>query len=244
MTPQRTHEGPEYRKASTTNVSAGATVRSLLLKTSRPFTCAFRVLPRRLGAERSTRVRLLACGISRSGWSDDHHNGMSKCPVQKMKVQPPLPYPAWKSTYETLRLWTQIVGKIRLMLTPWLNHSWHVPLYGKASPVHFFWSSFDLAITRFSGRRAPPFTGKIPGLSTPMRTPHRMNSSMPWSRPRVRPLTRSWANSCCVNMPRPRRRIGIARRSRLDSRPDEGVGVGESVSPVDEHAAGRDRSHA
>src|SRR6201999_4633191 len=30
---------------------------------------------------------------------------------------------------------------------------------GKASPVHFFWGSFDLAVTRFSGRRAPPHPG-------------------------------------------------------------------------------------
>jgi hypothetical protein len=37
---------------------------------------------------------------------------------------------------------------------------------GKASPVHFFWGSFDLAVTRFSGRTAPPFTAKVPGLST------------------------------------------------------------------------------
>jgi Family of unknown function (DUF5996) len=198
-------------------------------------------------------------------------------------VWPPLPYSAWKATCETLHLWTQIVGKIRLMLTPWLNHSWHVPFYvtarglstsvipyrsenfeiqfdfidhtldietssgerrrirlmpqsvcdfytavmkaltdlgievriterpceipdaisfsddrvhasydadaahrfwralvqadrvfkkfragfiGKASPVHFFWGSFDLAVTRFSGRSAPPFTSKVPGLST------------------------------------------------------------------------------
>jgi hypothetical protein len=197
---------------------------------------------------------------------------------------PPLPYPAWQSTCETLHLWTQVIGKIRLRLTPWLNHSWHVPLYvtarglstsvipyqngedfeirfdfidhvldietssgqrrrirlvpqpvcdfygavmkalgdlgievqitelpceipgaiafsadrehtsydpdaahrfwrallqadrvfkkfragfiGKASPVHFFWGSFDLAVTRFSGRTAPAFTGKVPGLST------------------------------------------------------------------------------
>ena len=196
---------------------------------------------------------------------------------------PSLPYSAWKSTCETLHLWTQIVGKIRLALTPWLNHSWHVPLYvgarglstsvipyrdsyfeirldfidqtlefevstgqrrrirlipqsvcdfyaavfksladlgievhinerpceipdaisfgadrvhasydsdaarrfwraliqvdrvfkkfrtgfiGKASPVHFFWGGFDLAVTRFSGRLAPPFTSKVPGLST------------------------------------------------------------------------------
>ena len=42
---------------------------------------------------------------------------------------PPLPYPAWKDTCATLHLWTQIVGKIRLARTPWLNHSWHVTLY-------------------------------------------------------------------------------------------------------------------
>jgi len=36
---------------------------------------------------------------------------------------------------------------------------------GKCSPVHFFWGSFDLAVTRFSGRRAPLFTGKAPGVA-------------------------------------------------------------------------------
>jgi hypothetical protein len=35
---------------------------------------------------------------------------------------------------------------------------------GKCSPVHFFWGSFDLAVTRFSGRRAPPHPGGIPNL--------------------------------------------------------------------------------
>jgi Family of unknown function (DUF5996) len=196
---------------------------------------------------------------------------------------PPIPYAPWKSTCQTLRLWMQVVGKIRMTLTPRLNHSWHVPLYvtarglatsliphrarqfdmrfdfidhaldieaadgqrrrialepmsvcdfhalvmksladlgieveitqrpceiagalmfgddrihasydadavhrfwrallqvdrvlkkfragfvGKASPVHFFWGSFDLAVTRFSGRTAPPFTAKVPGLAT------------------------------------------------------------------------------
>jgi hypothetical protein len=197
-------------------------------------------------------------------------------------VWPELPYAAWKDSYETLHLWTQIVGKVRLMLTPWLNHSWHVVLYvttrglgtgpmpfdggdvsidfdfldhvlwlrttnghfrqvmlrpvavaefygevmaalaglgvtvrihempceiadatpfskdrvhasydpdfaerhfrvlaathrvfahfrtgflGKASPVHFFWGSFDLAVTRFSGRSAPLLTkSDAPGL--------------------------------------------------------------------------------
>ncbi|WP_036263775.1 DUF5996 family protein [Methylocapsa aurea] len=36
---------------------------------------------------------------------------------------------------------------------------------GKASPVHFFWGSFDLAVTRFSGRRAPDYLGAAPNLS-------------------------------------------------------------------------------
>jgi hypothetical protein len=36
---------------------------------------------------------------------------------------------------------------------------------GKASPVHFFWGSFDLAVTRFSGRRAPRHPGGVPNLS-------------------------------------------------------------------------------
>src|SRR5882672_6859808 len=201
--------------------------------------------------------------------------------VQPTTVWPELPFAAWRDTQATLQLWTQIVGKIRLTQTPWLNHSWHVTLYvtsrglttspiphgdrtfeieldflaqqlvisvsdggsrrialeprtvanfyaavmtalaqlnvpvpineypceiagamrfsedrvhsaydcecaqrfwrvlvqvdrvfkqfrtgfvGKASPVHFFWGSFDLAVTRFSGRRAPVFTGKAPGL--------------------------------------------------------------------------------
>ncbi|MFL5187223.1 MAG: DUF5996 family protein, partial [Microvirga sp.] len=45
---------------------------------------------------------------------------------------PELSYPAWRDTAATLQLWTQIVGKIRLALTPWLNHGWHVPLYVSA----------------------------------------------------------------------------------------------------------------
>jgi hypothetical protein len=36
---------------------------------------------------------------------------------------------------------------------------------GKVSPVHFFWGSFDLAVTRFSGRAAPPHSGTAPHLA-------------------------------------------------------------------------------
>ncbi len=42
---------------------------------------------------------------------------------------PSLPLEAWRETYATLHLWTQVVGKIRLALSRWLNHSWHVTLY-------------------------------------------------------------------------------------------------------------------
>jgi hypothetical protein len=42
---------------------------------------------------------------------------------------PALPLDAWVDTCRTLHLWTQVVGKIRMGLTPWLNHSWHVALY-------------------------------------------------------------------------------------------------------------------
>ncbi len=189
---------------------------------------------------------------------------------------PTLALESWRDTHATLHMWTQIVGKVRLSLTPVLNHWWNVPLYvtarglttsripygprafelwfdflrhelvletsdgirktlplaprsvaefygefmgmlrsagiqvklwrmpveipnpiafdqdrvhssydpvaveklwrillsvdavfsqfrskfiGKSSPVHFFWGSFDLAVTRFSGRRAPERVG-------------------------------------------------------------------------------------
>jgi hypothetical protein len=196
--------------------------------------------------------------------------------VAASEVWPSLPLEEWKDTYATLHMWTQIVGKIRLVQSPLVNHWWNVPLYvtprgltttaiphgarsfeidfdfishrldiktddgqsrslalrprsvadfyrelmatlrelglevsirakpdevpdpipfdqdeqhasydaeyanrwwrimlqsdrvfkefrsrfiGKCSPVHFFWGSFDLAVTRFSGRRAPEREG-------------------------------------------------------------------------------------
>lgn len=194
---------------------------------------------------------------------------------------PSLPFAEWKETCATLHMWMQIVGKVRLALAPWTNHSWHVTLYltgrglttspiphgarvfqvdfdfvehkllivtaegetraidlkpqsvaefyqktmsilrdldlavsinttpneipnpipferdevhraydpeyanrfwrvllqadrvfkefrsrfcGKSSPVHFFWGAPDLAVTRFSGRAAPPHPGGIPNM--------------------------------------------------------------------------------
>ena len=42
---------------------------------------------------------------------------------------PELPLSEWKDTYDTLHMWTQIVGKIRLALTPKVNHWWNTTLY-------------------------------------------------------------------------------------------------------------------
>src|SRR5438876_10177092 len=42
---------------------------------------------------------------------------------------PSLPIEGWQDTCTTLHMWTQVVGKIRLKLTPAVNHWWHVPLY-------------------------------------------------------------------------------------------------------------------
>src|SRR5882757_6963779 len=69
--------------------------------------------------------------------------------VQPTTVWPELPFAAWKDTQATLQLWTQIVGKIRLMQTPWLNHSWHVPLYVNSrglttSPIPHGSRSFEI----------------------------------------------------------------------------------------------------
>ncbi len=45
---------------------------------------------------------------------------------------PELPLESWKDTYATLHMWTQIVGKVRLALSPRINHWWEVPFYVNA----------------------------------------------------------------------------------------------------------------
>jgi hypothetical protein len=54
------------------------------------------------------------------------------------------------------RFWRQLVQADRVL------HTFRSPFLGKCSPVHFFWGSFDLAVTRFSGRTAPPMTRGAP----------------------------------------------------------------------------------
>jgi hypothetical protein len=56
------------------------------------------------------------------------------------------------------RFWRQLVQADRVM------NAFRGRFLGKCSPVHFFWGSFDLAVTRFSGRTAPPLTSHSPNL--------------------------------------------------------------------------------
>jgi Family of unknown function (DUF5996) len=72
-------------------------------------------------------------------------------------VWPTLSYPAWRDTAVTLQLWTQIVGKIRLALTPWVNHGWHVTLYATArglgtSPIPIKYEIFEIEFDFISHR--------------------------------------------------------------------------------------------
>ena len=81
---------------------------------------------------------------------------------------PPLPLAEWQDTYHTLHLWTQIAGKIRMKLTPALNHWWHVALYvnsrglttgavpypGGVFEIQFDFQKHELEISTSCGRRA------------------------------------------------------------------------------------------
>ncbi|HEX7958532.1 MAG TPA: DUF5996 family protein [Terriglobales bacterium] len=63
---------------------------------------------------------------------------------------PALPFNSWKDTCATLHMWTQIVGKVRLALTPLVNHWWNVPLYVSArglttSSIPYGTGSFELS---------------------------------------------------------------------------------------------------
>ena len=74
---------------------------------------------------------------------------MSSVGAQNRVEWPPLPLRQWKDTCATLHMWTQIVGKIRLALTPLVNHWWNVPLYVNArglttSPIPYRNDPFEL----------------------------------------------------------------------------------------------------
>jgi hypothetical protein len=64
-------------------------------------------------------------------------------------VWPALPYNEWKDTCATLHMWSQVVGKIRLVQSPWINHGWHATFYLTArgmttSPIPFGHRVFEI----------------------------------------------------------------------------------------------------
>src|ERR1700676_4439837 len=65
------------------------------------------------------------------------------------ELWPPLPLSEWADTYATLHMWSQIVGKVRLALSPLVNHWWEVPLYVSArglttSPIPYEKGIFEI----------------------------------------------------------------------------------------------------
>ena len=80
-----------------------------------------------------------------------------------VEVDPSIPFPEdhEHATYdpEYAHRWWRILVQVDRVL-----HQFRGGFLGKASPVHFFWGGFDLALTFFSGRRAPPHPGGIPNV--------------------------------------------------------------------------------
>jgi hypothetical protein len=74
---------------------------------------------------------------------------MTRSADWREEAWPSLPLESWSDTYATLHLWTQIVGKIRLVQSPWVNHSWHVTLYVTSqglttSPIPYLSRTFQI----------------------------------------------------------------------------------------------------
>jgi hypothetical protein len=72
-----------------------------------------------------------------------------KTVLDSAEAWPALPLSAWVDTYATLHMWTQIVGKIRMALSPHVNHWWEVPLYVNArglttSPIPYASRAFEI----------------------------------------------------------------------------------------------------
>src|SRR5277367_2284525 len=69
--------------------------------------------------------------------------------MSKAEAWPALPFAEWSATFDTLHMWTQIVGKVRLALSPRVNHWWEVPLYVSArglttSPIPYGSGIFEV----------------------------------------------------------------------------------------------------
>lgn len=85
---------------------------------------------------------------------------------------PSLPLSDWRDTYRTLHMWTQIAGKIRMTLSPPLNHWWHVTLYVNArglttGPVPYAKGVFEIQFD-FEKHMLEITTSEGPGISRPL----------------------------------------------------------------------------
>ncbi|MFP3941204.1 MAG: DUF5996 family protein, partial [Thermoanaerobaculia bacterium] len=94
---------------------------------------------------------------------------------------PALPYEPWRPTCTTLHLWAQVVGKVRLALAPWVNHSWHATLYVTAcglttSPIphgrRVFQIDFDLIDQALLIRAADGAARRLPLVPRPVAAFH------------------------------------------------------------------------
>jgi hypothetical protein len=73
----------------------------------------------------------------------------TKSILDRFEAWPELPLSAWADTYATLHMWSQIVGKVRLAMSPPVNHWWEVPLYVSArglttSPIPYEKGIFEV----------------------------------------------------------------------------------------------------
>ena len=86
---------------------------------------------------------------------------------------PPLPLDQWQKTYRTLHMWTQIVGKVRMTLSPPLNHWWHVALYVNShglttGPIPYAPGVFEIQFD-FLKHEVNISTSQGPSASRPLR---------------------------------------------------------------------------
>jgi len=86
---------------------------------------------------------------------------------------PPLPLNEWQKTYRTLHMWAQIVGKVRMTLSPPLNHWWHVALYVNSrglttGPIPYAPGVFEIQFD-FQKHKLHISTSEGPGPSRPLR---------------------------------------------------------------------------
>lgn len=94
-----------------------------------------------------------------------HELGLpAKIWTRPVEIEDPVPFEQDRrhGTYDpeqAQRFWRVLVQVDRVL------QQFRSRFIGKCSPVHFFWGSFDMAVTRFSGRRAPPHPGGVPNLA-------------------------------------------------------------------------------